>query len=192
MELEIGIVCGGCDLYSALGTARCPSCGDDLALSPRKPGPKSVRSAPVVASPTAGKAASVAAKPASASVRPAPAASTSPAPARVVTAPIAVPPAVAPAPPRTVTRPAEGTAASRPPVAVPVGAAPTGALFAEPLRRRASPVPGMGGSVRATGSTSSTARSTSSTKLSQEELMDQAKHFVCRSCATPVPLAHKF
>ena len=22
--------------------------------------------------------------------------------------------------------------------------------------------------------------------------MDQAKHFVCRSCATPVPLAHKF
>src|SRR6202044_1162152 len=25
-----------------------------------------------------------------------------------------------------------------------------------------------------------------------EELMDQAKHFVCRSCSTPVPLAHKF
>jgi pSer/pThr/pTyr-binding forkhead associated (FHA) protein len=28
--------------------------------------------------------------------------------------------------------------------------------------------------------------------LSQEELMDQAKNFVCRSCATPVPMQHKF
>ena len=30
------------------------------------------------------------------------------------------------------------------------------------------------------------------TTLSLEELMDQAKHFVCRSCSTPVPVAHKF
>ncbi len=28
--------------------------------------------------------------------------------------------------------------------------------------------------------------------LSVEELMDQAKNFVCRSCSTPVPLGHKF
>lgn len=27
---------------------------------------------------------------------------------------------------------------------------------------------------------------------SLEELMEQAKHFVCRSCSTPVPVAHKF
>src|SRR5690606_8901099 len=27
---------------------------------------------------------------------------------------------------------------------------------------------------------------------SVEELMDQAKNFVCRSCSTPVPLGHKF
>ncbi len=28
--------------------------------------------------------------------------------------------------------------------------------------------------------------------LSLEELMDQAKNFVCRSCSTPVPMGHKF
>jgi pSer/pThr/pTyr-binding forkhead associated (FHA) protein len=28
--------------------------------------------------------------------------------------------------------------------------------------------------------------------LTLEELMDQAKNFVCRSCSTPVPLGHKF
>jgi pSer/pThr/pTyr-binding forkhead associated (FHA) protein len=28
--------------------------------------------------------------------------------------------------------------------------------------------------------------------LTLEELMDQAKNFVCRSCSTPVPVAHKF
>jgi hypothetical protein len=27
---------------------------------------------------------------------------------------------------------------------------------------------------------------------SLEELMDQAKNFVCRSCSTPVPMGHKF
>ena len=29
-------------------------------------------------------------------------------------------------------------------------------------------------------------------ELSQEELMEQAKNYVCRSCSTPVPLSHKF
>lgn len=28
--------------------------------------------------------------------------------------------------------------------------------------------------------------------LSQEELMEQAKNYVCRSCSTPVPMGHKF
>lgn len=32
----------------------------------------------------------------------------------------------------------------------------------------------------------------STTPTSLEELMDQAKNFVCRSCSTPVPLGHKF
>lgn len=33
---------------------------------------------------------------------------------------------------------------------------------------------------------------TSAKPKSVEELMDQAKNFVCRSCSTPVPLGHKF
>src|SRR6185436_18842974 len=32
MDFELGIVCGRCDLYSAMGTATCPSCGNLLAL----------------------------------------------------------------------------------------------------------------------------------------------------------------
>jgi pSer/pThr/pTyr-binding forkhead associated (FHA) protein/RNA polymerase subunit RPABC4/transcription elongation factor Spt4 len=29
-------------------------------------------------------------------------------------------------------------------------------------------------------------------RLSQEELMEQARHYVCKSCSTPVPAGHKF
>src|SRR4029453_10419416 len=37
-----------------------------------------------------------------------------------------------------------------------------------------------------------TAAVKSSKPKSIEELMEQAKHFVCRSCSTPVPMGHKF
>src|SRR5262249_363785 len=35
MDFEIGIVCGRCDLYSAMGTATGSSCGNLLGLSTR-------------------------------------------------------------------------------------------------------------------------------------------------------------
>src|SRR3954471_23025705 len=35
MDFEIGIVCGRCDSYSAMGTATCASCGNPLALYTR-------------------------------------------------------------------------------------------------------------------------------------------------------------
>jgi pSer/pThr/pTyr-binding forkhead associated (FHA) protein len=59
-------------------------------------------------------------------------------------------------------------------------------LFDDPLRPRRRPTPGdrkatTGGHDRA-----------QLAPLSQEELMDQAKNFVCRSCSTPVPMGHKF
>ena len=38
MNLEIGVVCGECDAYSPMGTARCRSCKHDLALFPAKTG----------------------------------------------------------------------------------------------------------------------------------------------------------
>src|SRR4051812_41429704 len=34
MTFELGIVCGRCDTYSAMGTARCPTCSGVLALFP--------------------------------------------------------------------------------------------------------------------------------------------------------------
>lgn len=43
---------------------------------------------------------------------------------------------------------------------------------------------------RPSGQISSPLKSTKPKSL--EELMDQAKNFVCRSCSTPVPLGHKF
>lgn len=50
------------------------------------------------------------------------------------------------------------------------------------------PPPSLGG-MRPSGS-HPPAKSTKSKSV--EELMDQAKNFVCRSCSTPVPLGHKF
>ena len=174
MELEIGIVCGSCDQYSSLGTTRCPSCGDDLAVLARKPGSKSVASTPAVQQP-----------PASDVVSKAPAARV----ASPAAPPVAPPAAASPvaAPPRT--------AASTGNISTP------GALFTEPLRRRVSPMPGPGG-LRAQSAQSAQfgtvpqppgpRASNLSSTLSEEELMDQAKNYVCRSCSTPVPLGHKF
>jgi FHA domain len=95
-------------------------------------------------------------------------------------------------PPPSITnadaRPAPGAA-------TPLAGGPSGALFAEPLRRRASPSAGVRAPSARNNLTVATPVGRSSSplsKLSQEELMDQAKNFVCRSCSTPVPLQHKF
>jgi hypothetical protein len=115
MELEIGIVCGRCESYAALGTATCPSCAGALALD--------------------------AATGAAASSR---APGTTREGAEVVSDD------------RTRDR---GKAISQTPAGRPV---------------------------------SQTADLKSSKQKSVEELMDQAKNFVCRSCSTPVPVGHKF
>ena len=36
MDLELGIVCGHCDIYSPMSTLACPGCGHDLSLFPGK------------------------------------------------------------------------------------------------------------------------------------------------------------
>ncbi len=143
MELEIGIACGKCDWYSAMKTASCPSCGNDLALFPRLEAQR--RDAP----------------------------------------------------------PAAETEAELP---------PTSSMFDDPLKpRRISSgrlrlnVPSSSGRLRAakenpdpraTGelvsSGTSNTPSVSTSGLSLEELMDQAKNFVCKSCSTAVPMGHKF
>ena len=45
---------------------------------------------------------------------------------------------------------------------------------------------------RVTGEQHESSTSPAASRMSQEELMDQAKNYVCRSCSTPVPLGHKF
>jgi pSer/pThr/pTyr-binding forkhead associated (FHA) protein len=157
MELEIGIVCGGCDVYSPLGTVRCAACGDDLTLSPRRGGRRSAPSAAAV--PVAAKAPEV-----------------------------VEPPVVDRQPVAKRVRTSAGSG-------VPVAAPAPRALFDEPLRRRVSPAAGIRAHAAPSAGAillSNAGPSLSSTKLSQEELMDQAKNFVCRSCSTPVPVQHKF
>jgi pSer/pThr/pTyr-binding forkhead associated (FHA) protein len=58
---------------------------------------------------------------------------------------------------------------------------------AEPKTHATREVVSQNGAPSATRSTGK-----SSKQKSVEELMDQAKNFVCRSCSTPVPLGHKF
>jgi len=141
MELEIGIVCGRCESYSALGTKTCPSCSNALALEPVGAPPTSLRSdaAPSTHRESAGVYAPAGSAPAD----------------RQVSAEV-----------RT------STAAAMPSVSA-----------ADPMVSSSAPV-----SARARGPAS---KSPSKPK-SVEELMEQAKNFVCRSCSTPVPVGHKF
>ena len=124
---EIGIVCGQCDTWCALGTKLCPECTNELDLvGPRR--------------------------------------SSIPPPAR---------PAASPA-----TAPMGPLVPGKPP-AVPV---PT-AVEIKP--QAAKPVPARSGAY------SFPARSEFA-DLSQEELMEQARNYVCRSCSSGVPSGHKF
>jgi pSer/pThr/pTyr-binding forkhead associated (FHA) protein len=114
--LAVGIVCGKCDAYSAIGVARCTSCGNDLALVPRR---------------------------------------------------------------GSMTRQQ----------AVAAGDAPPAAMFADPLKpRRPSPMGTPAAGRRETAQIEKPAAS----PLSLEELMDQAKNYVCKSCSAAVPIGHKF
>ena len=63
----------------------------------------------------------------------------------------------------------------------------TASMDLAPSRPEPSPVPSPEQVTQAKAAPHSTPR-----KQSLEELMDQAKNFVCRSCSTAVPLGHKF
>ena len=60
-------------------------------------------------------------------------------------------------------------------------------LFDDPLRPRKRPTPGTQRAVTGAHDVRSPAA-----PQSVEELMEQAKNFICRSCSTPVPMGHKF
>ncbi len=173
--LEIGIVCGRCDSYAAMGNAVCPSCGNALALlSPVMPRARAaVDASPVMAEVGGGRGG----RPPTLSRREDPV----PEPRR-----------------RMETGPA---GSSEPVSSRPDPRSDAAALFDQPLRRR-SPARGTRSTNDAAGRKPTTPEVSSPATApvsladapnpSLEELMDQAKNFVCRSCSTPVPLQHKF
>jgi pSer/pThr/pTyr-binding forkhead associated (FHA) protein len=138
MDFELGIVCGRCDWYSAMGTSACSSCGAGLTLAP----PPSVR-------------------------------------------------APATEPPPSLFG-GEQLKPRKPPSSA--------AIPAAPLSRPVSAVRAQGGdsAVSSSGafddhvSAHLPVGARAGSEPSLEELMDQAKNYVCKSCSTPVPLGHKF
>lgn len=81
--------------------------------------------------------------------------------------------------------------ASPPPSKVDVSPKPSPVSTAAPRSQSPSHSVREGAGPRSASGYSTPAKS-SKGKLSLEELMDQAKNFVCRSCSTAVPLGHKF
>ncbi len=143
MELALGIACGRCDWYSAMGSAKCPSCGSALALG----------------APSAGSAAA----PASRSYGETPAFTGELRPRK---------------PPSGVAIPAAPVSSRAASAQEANSAVSSSGAFDDKISAHIPAAPnaaGRGGS-----------------ELSLEELMDQAKNYVCKSCSTPVPVGHKF
>ena len=161
MELEIGIVCGRCESYAALGATTCPSCENRLVLGPFVPafadaGP--ISKAP----PTTREPAQLA--DAASGIREVDLPGTNGGASHANPEPVAA-------------RETSDFGQSRPDEAPAI----------EKSNGSSPPV-----SARAGVSGASTGKSNKPKSLSLEELMDQAKNFVCRSCSTPVPVGHKF
>jgi pSer/pThr/pTyr-binding forkhead associated (FHA) protein len=172
LELEIGIVCARCETYAVLGTAACVACGHALALEPVSE-PNSAPVSSKVPPTTREQPIAEAAKDAR----------------------------DADAAPRTEVLPASRPEASpkAAPVAVPAAASGARASSvsrsdprAEPAGDEPSPRSTRGAVVARPSSAGFNTPAKSSKGKSVEELMDQAKNFVCRSCSTAVPLGPKF
>jgi hypothetical protein len=171
MDIQLGVVCGRCDRYSLLGSEAC-ECGHLLAVGER---PRAAAApAPVEANgPLEGKAG----------------AEVPPSvffdkdglkPRRVAAAPS---PLAAPRPgPASTARGGKGTGPSRP-------RASRATVRAQGVESAVSSPDAAGDDVSASGQSAPSAKSA---EPSREELMEQARNYVCRSCSTPVPLSHKF
>lgn len=211
---DIGIVCGQCDWFCAMGSATCPSCGYELALLPRRslapsaalaappepekvgPGrPSTGRNRPSALA-MMGMQGAGSAHGGGSSVAP-----RSPSPA--VGTPSLGAPGAASRHPRVPTSPV-----ARDPVADWSGG---GDLRKDPAAALRKPTPL--GSPRVLGGEAAAHEPTTpqrverrptgagggsppvapaASSLTQEELMEQARNYVCRSCASGVPNGHKF
>jgi pSer/pThr/pTyr-binding forkhead associated (FHA) protein len=183
MNLELGVVCGECDAYSPMGTTRCPSCGHDLALDRSFRG-QAGRSG------TGRHAEKAAATPAR-SGRLEPKGDTLPPSAAVQfgEAPLSAPAGPLSEQRRAAVRPTapEVLAVTAPSTAPKVEVVRRGPQASAPAKGDASWGPITSGKIPAGAPVGLSAKGTS-----KEELMDQAKNYVCRSCSTPIPSGHKF
>ena len=131
MGFELGIACGTCDWYSAMGTASCPSCRSSLALG----------------------------------------AGAVPEPLVLIDL--------------TELKPRKPSGMAMPAV--------SGPPSTRSLQQADSAVSSSGAfDDKPSAHMRVAAGARASSEPSLEELMDQAKNYVCRSCSTPVPMGHKF
>ncbi|MGZ3418350.1 MAG: FHA domain-containing protein [Polyangiales bacterium] len=211
MNLELGVVCGSCDAYSPMGTARCASCGHDLALFRVKTA--SAPPPPPAKSAEPSKSAQLLAQ------QPSKSPTISPLSKRGEAAP-----STQGAPPRSAvqSRPAPPIA----PSAAVISKRGSGLMEPGPMSERrlrpqapdVMPMPGTSpdssdapkvevvrhgeswghdtsGKIPLKPLAAAQARPGSKGSLvavSKEELMEQARNYVCRSCQTPIPSGHKF
>ncbi len=173
MAPELGIACGACDTFAPLGLSSCLQCGQSLSVGAlRTHSSQQAASATLIDD-----------------VVPVPPPMTERTGARRLTPTpleVAIPAALESSP--MTMDPAPLTDRS--------SGAPSARIFEEPLRRRRTDRDDreFPRSITPTQPAAGVEKNPSSPleSLSVEELMDQAKNFVCRSCSTPVPLGHKF
>jgi pSer/pThr/pTyr-binding forkhead associated (FHA) protein len=165
MEREIGIVCGRCESYSPLGATTCLSCANPLAIEPPH---RTGTSAPP---PTTRDPLHVlmAANGGATPIDPLNDTDELAAHAEDIDIDINITEAV----------PSDDLGGT----SIPAEVASNGVQAAAHVDQHPSPR-------RSSGQLSAQLKSSKSRNL--EELMDQAKNFVCRSCSTPVPVGHKF
>jgi hypothetical protein len=148
MELELGIVCGRCDWYNAMGAGSCDSCGSALTLQP-------VDSLP-----------------------------------RPPVAPAHREPWQPPEPPSLFAD--NDLRPRRPPSGKSGAVAPASGSFGGLRAKGGDSAVSSSGAFDDHASGNQPARARVGSEASPEELMDQAKNYVCKSCSTPVPIGHKF
>lgn len=176
MSPELGIACGACDTFAPLGTSSCLQCGHGLSVgAPRRP------SGDLVAHSQATVIDDVVPVPPPMTERTF-ARRATPTPLE-----IAIPNALESAPLLLESPPTTDRAIGTPSIHI----------FEEPLRRRRESRDDSRDAPRSITPTQPAAGADPTlveplASLSIEELMDQAKNFVCRSCSTPVPMGHKF
>jgi len=208
MDHELGVACGRCDRYSVLGTAAC-ACGNALSFAPPEPPrPAATKRDSKVPRPRGGAEAKAPKSDGKADARAA-ARALAAGPTKELASTGKVPESPSERAVKVEAKAAGRSSSDK--VAVPAakgGGDPVPSLFgndvlkprwnpsssgnAAPRAQAAETAVSSGGGPNDETSGRSGSRAGAGAEPSQEELMEQAKNYVCRSCSTPVPLSHKF